>query len=185
MDCDVSVGGNQTNELLHLVATKKNSSINTGGQVQINEISGGKTLHILLADDDEDDRQFFTDAVSSIAPAVKLTIVQDGEELINKLKRNIAELPDFIFLDLNMPFKNGMECLKEIKSVEFLKNIPILIYSTSINKDQVETTYQNGANLYIQKPSSFEGIITMLNTIFSFDPAKWFNQPTREKFLLK
>ena len=186
MDCKAKVGGKQIDELLHLVAQMKNSNIiKTGNQVQIQQISGGNKLHILLADDDEDDRQFFTDAVNSIVPSAKLSIVNDGEELISKLKKNKTELPDFIFLDLNMPFKNGLECLKEIKSVEFLKDIPILIYSTSINKDQVETTYRNGANMYIQKPASFQGIISMLNTIFSFDAAKWFNQPAREKFLLK
>ena len=142
-------------------------------------------LHILLADDDEDDRQFFMDAIKTVAPSVKLTTVHDGEELLSKLKKNKTELPDFIFLDLNMPYKNGLECLKEIKTMEFLRNIPVLIYSTSTNKEQIETTYLNGANMYIQKPASFEGIIRVLKTIFSFDASKWFQQPMRDKFILK
>ena len=153
--------------------------------MQIKNILGKTNLHILLADDDEDDRQFFIDAVSSIAPSVKLTTAHDGEELINKLKKNKSELPDFIFLDLNMPYKNGLECLKEIKSMELLKNIPVLIYSTSANKDQIDTTYRNGATMYIEKPASFDGIIRVLKTIFSSDPSKWFKQPAREKFILK
>ncbi len=144
-----------------------------------------KDIHVLLADDDEDDRQFFTDAINVVAPRLKLSTVQDGEELIKRLKKNTTELPDVIFLDLNMPYKNGIECLKEIRSLDFLRKIPILIYSTSTNTDQVENTYLNGANLYIQKPANFEGIIRILKTIFSFDKSRWFEQPSREKFLLK
>ncbi len=145
----------------------------------------GRDMHILLADDDEDDRMFFKDAIVTVAPAVKLTTVHNGEELLNILKKNLVELPDFIFLDLNMPYKNGLECLKEIKTLDFLKSIPVLIYSTSANKDQVDTSYLNGANMYIQKPMSFDGIIRILQTIFSFDPTRWFDQPAREKFILK
>jgi len=156
-----------------------------GNYAETKDVLEGSNFHILLADDDEDDRQFFTDAVNFVAPSVKLTTVHDGEELINNLKKNNSELPDFIFLDLNMPYKNGLECLKEIKSMEFLKDIPVLIYSTSTSKDQIETTYQNGANMYIQKPASFDGIIRVLKTIFSVDPSKWFKQPAREKFILK
>ena len=107
-----------------------------------------KEIHVLLADDDEDDRQFFTDAINVVAPRLKLSTVQDGEELIKRLKKNTTELPDVIFLDLNMPYKNGIECLKEIRSLDFLRKIPILIYSTSTNTDQVENTYLNGCLLY-------------------------------------
>ena len=154
--------------------------------MKLKEFLGVNDLHILLADDDEDDRQFFMDAVRTIAPASKLTTVYDGEELISKLKKNKSELPDYIFLDLNMPYKNGLECLKEIKSMDFLRNIPVLIYSTSTSKEQIETTYMNGANLYIQKPASFEGIVRVLKTIFSLGASKWFHQqPVRDNFILK
>ena len=154
--------------------------------MNIKEFLGVKNWHILLADDDEDDRQFFLDAVKAVTPFSKLTTAHDGDELISKLKKNKSELPDCIFLDLNMPYKNGLECLKEIKSMDFLKNIPVLIYSTSMNKEQIETTYKYGANLYIQKPASFEGIIRVLKTIFSLDGNNWLQQqPMRDKYILK
>ncbi|MDQ3051498.1 MAG: response regulator [Bacteroidota bacterium] len=164
---------------------KQRKAVEEKTHEDITNLIGDSELHILLADDDEDDRQFFTDALTMIAPSLKLTTVQDGEELIKKLKKSKSELPDFIFLDLNMPYKNGLECLKEIKSMDTMKNIPVLIYSTSTNSDQIETTYQNGANLYIQKPNNFDGIIRVLKTIFSVDSSCWFQQPAREQFLLK
>ena len=141
--------------------------------------------HILLADDDDDDRMFFSDAITTIAPSVKLTEAINGDDLINILKRNDFHLPDLIFLDLNMPYKNGLECLKEIRSTDILKNIPILIYSTSVNRDHVDISYLNGANMYIQKPVSYDGIKRILKTIFSVNPMDWFHQPPREKFILK
>lgn len=172
--------------LFHLFSNGRiNKDTLIKNQALLLELEGKQDLHVLLADDDEDDRQFFTDAINVVAPKLKLTTVQNGEELIYKLKNKITDLPDVIFLDLNMPYKNGMECLKEIKSVEALKNIPVLIYSTSAHRDQVEITYRNGANLYIQKPSSYEGIIRVLKTIFTLPVSEWFEQPSREKFVLK
>lgn len=164
---------------------KQHKTVKEKTQVEIADLIGSSYMHILLADDDEDDRQFFTDALAAIAPSLKLTTVQDGEELIKNLMKSKTHPPDFIFLDLNMPYKNGLECLKEIKSMDAIKNIPVLIYSTSTNSDQIETTYQNGANLYIQKPNNFDGIIRVLKTIFSVDASRWFKQPAREQFLLK
>src|SRR4030095_3421912 len=141
--------------------------------------------HILIADDDEDDRMFFSDAITAIAPSAKLTEAFNGDDLITKLMRHDFDLPDLIFLDLNMPYKNGLECLKEIRSTELLKSLPILIYSTSLNRDHVDISYLNGANMYIQKPVSYDGIKRILKTIFSLHPLDWFQQPPREKFILK
>lgn len=173
------------NSLAHFFSDLKNRKYGQKDQELYKTLAAYSNLHILLADDDEDDRQFFSEAIASIAPDLKLTTVQNGDELLKKLKKNRLDLPDFIFLDLNMPYKNGLECLKEIKSLDFLNKVPVLIYSTSAHSDQVETTYLNGANLYVQKPSSFEGITRVLKTIFSFDPSRWFEQPVRDKFILK
>ena len=145
----------------------------------------GNELHVVLADDDEDDRLFFSDAITAVAPSLKLTTALDGEDLIKILKTVRNEPPDFIFLDLNMPYKNGLECLKEIKSSESWKSIPVIIYSTSVNIDQVDTSYEHGANLFIQKPTNHGGIVQVLSTIFSTDPQMWIVQPERENFVLK
>jgi CheY-like chemotaxis protein len=147
-------------------------------------IAGKNPLHVLLADDDDEDQEFFSSALNSIAPSIRLTKAVNGEELMNLLKDN-RDLPDLIFLDLNMPCKNGLESLMELKQVENLKNIPVLIYSTSAHGEQIEQTYLHGANLYVQKPHSFADIIKVLNEIFSFNLKDLISQPPRSKFVLK
>jgi CheY-like chemotaxis protein len=90
-----------------------------------------KALHVLLADDDEDDRLFFKEAIDDIKMRTIVTIVNDGIELMEYLNNPEISLPDVIFLDLNMPRKNGMQCLEEIRNDKILKNLTIAIYSTS------------------------------------------------------
>lgn len=113
-------------------------------------------LHILLADDDESDRLLFTEAFAELKIKTVVSIVHNGIELMELLNMENTRLPHLLFLDLNMPQKNGLECLKEIKSNEKLKDISIAIYSTSENKNDVEETFQHGANVYITKPSDFK-----------------------------
>lgn len=115
-----------------------------------------KNLNIVLADDDADDCQFFKAAVEEILPSTKLTIVNDGEQLMSCLDEKKEELPDVIFLDINMPRKNGLECLAEIKENLKLKNIPVVMFSTSNSWDTINQLFQTGANVYIHKPSDFE-----------------------------
>jgi CheY-like chemotaxis protein len=113
-----------------------------------------KPLHILLADDDEGDRLLFTEAFSALDIKTAVRTVNNGMELMSELKNN-GDPPHLIFLDLNMPLKNGIECLKEIRSDEKLKNISIAIYSTSDNIKDIEEAFRNGANVYITKPNHF------------------------------
>ncbi|MEP7171070.1 MAG: response regulator [Bacteroidota bacterium] len=166
-------------------ALKNDGKINEEHQKELASLIGNTPLHVLLADDDEDDREFFKEAVQAVAPSVKVTTTNDGEEMINLLNETQKDLPDLIFLDLNMPCKNGFECLEELKNNEKLKNIPVLIYSTTANIEQVDHTYKKGANLYIQKPHSFDGIKNMLKKIFAFNIEDLFPQPQREKFVLR
>jgi len=111
---------------------------------------------ILLADDDEIDRLFFKDAISELKIECKLTTVNDGVELMDFLTRNDVELPYLIFLDINMPRKNGMKALQEIRGNEKLKDLFIIIYSTSNAKRDIEEAFLKGANGYIIKPGDFE-----------------------------
>ncbi|MCW3101663.1 MAG: response regulator rcp1 [Bacteroidetes bacterium] len=110
-----------------------------------------KNLHFLLADDDKDDRSFFEMVLSALAPEVKLTTVQDGEELMEFLLKNSSRLPDVLFLDINMPRKNGAECLQEIMQNEMLKALPVIMYSTSLHPEVAEQFHKDGAWYYIQK----------------------------------
>lgn len=118
-------------------------------------------LNILLADDDTDDRFFFTKALKEIPLSTQLTTVHDGEELMNYLGDNSKNLPNILFLDLSMPRKTGFECLHEIKDNEKLKDIPVVMFSTSFpsnntyEQGMIETLKDIGAQDYIRKPGNF------------------------------
>lgn len=112
-------------------------------------------LSILLADDDEVDRLIFKEAFLELKIKTIVKTVNDGVALMQWLNEKHEHLPHLLFLDLNMPRKNGLECLKEIRSNEKLKNISVAIYSTSNNEKGMEETFRNGANVYITKPSDF------------------------------
>ncbi|MBL0048202.1 MAG: response regulator [Bacteroidetes bacterium] len=119
-------------------------------------------LSILLADDDKDDRYFFEKALKELSIPTLINSVNDGEQLMLYLVKHAANLPDVLFLDLSMPRKNGFECLSEIKENQVLKNIPVIMFSTSYTKDfnyeknMIETLQKIGAQDYIRKPDNFE-----------------------------
>lgn len=111
-------------------------------------------IRILLADDDSDDREFFTEVMTETIPNALITTAANGSDLISAITDGSC-LPDIIFLDLNMPCKNGQECLKEIKKMKQLRNIPVVMYSTSSSRTDVENAYKEGANLYVKKPNTY------------------------------
>lgn len=119
-------------------------------------------LRILLADDDESDRYIFNEALLEIETNCSIHNVKNGIELLEYLQNDAVILPDILFLDLNMPRKNGLECLKEIRSNEKFKKISIAIYSTSVAEKDVNETFINGANIYIKKPNNFASLKQLL-----------------------
>lgn len=138
-------------------------------------------FYILLADDDKDDRFFFEKALKGLAIATHLKTVVDGEQLISYL--SVAErLPDVLFLDLNMPRKNGLECLSEIKRNPKLKEIPVVIYSTSLLDEVADVLYKNGAHYYLHK-CDFDELTKSIQKVFDL-LKKNSNQPARDKFIL-
>ena len=141
--------------------------------------------HIILADDDEDDRDFFSDAFEDLKIKTKINLYNDGLELMNYLTLPNSILPDILFLDLNMPFKSGLECLYEIKANEKLKNIAIAIYSTSASDEDVEATFVSGANIYIKKPSNFDALKKILNEVITINWQYQTSGLNRDNFLLK
>lgn len=114
-----------------------------------------KSYNLLLADDDLDDCNFFKEALEELNLTTSIRIVNDGVELMQLLLQNGFLLPDVIFLDINMPQKNGFECLLEIKRNDKLKQIPVIIISTSFDKKAVDQFYEKGAHYYIRKPTEF------------------------------
>jgi CheY-like chemotaxis protein len=144
-----------------------------------------KTLQILLADDDEADRLLFKDAFAELTLKTKVQMVKNGVELMEWLNKDDIRLPHLLFLDLNMPLKNGIECLKEIRSTEKLKNISVAIYSTSDNAKDMEETFLNGANIYITKPSDFGMLKQTLNKAVSVAHIYEGNPFNKDNFFLK
>lgn len=142
-----------------------------------------KQFHLLLADDDQDDRFFFNKALQEVPIPANLTTVKDGENLMRYLSKNSKELPDALFLDLNMPRKNGTECLIEIKSNKILKELPVIIYSTSHPEDVADLLYENGAHYYIRK-ASFAELEKALQRILTLMIEKKFTRPSRNQFIL-
>ena len=140
---------------------------------------------IFLADDDADDRKFFEDALKQVTIPTNLTLVSDGLELMSNLEIvNEPPPPDIIFLDLNMPRKNGFQCLEEIRNTPKLKDIPVVIFSTTANEEAVNKTYLHGANHYICKPASFMLLIKAVETVLTLD--MWQKpQPRKEEFVLE
>jgi len=119
-------------------------------------------LNILLADDDADDRLFFVNALKVIPIDTHLIAVHDGEQLMDYLGDSSNKLPDILFLDLSMPRKTGFECLTEIKENVKLKDIPVIVFTTSFvrgiefEQSLINTLSKIGALEYIRKPGDFE-----------------------------
>jgi DNA-binding response OmpR family regulator len=112
-------------------------------------------ITIFLAEDDEDDAILFSDAISELLSDFDLTILCNGEKLMKHLE-TIQFLPDIIFLDLNMPVKNGFECLTEIKSHSSWKGIRTIILSTTSDDAQIKYCYSLGADMFLTKPHSYD-----------------------------
>ena len=141
-------------------------------------------LHILLADDDEDDRLFFKDAIDEVKVKTIVTTVNDGVELMDFLNKAEIQLPNVVFLDLNMPRKGGMECLKEIRENNKLKDLSIAIYSTSASEEDIEETFVKGANIYIKKPNDFAELKRILGEVISLNWQYHTSGLNKENFLL-
>jgi CheY-like chemotaxis protein len=118
----------------------------------------GKTV-LMIVDDDKDDRFFFQLAVKELGKDFECIMAENGLDAIEKLK-GMERLPDFIFLDLNMPLMNGKECLCVLKKDDRLKKIPVIMYSTSGFSEDIDTTQKLGAAYYLPKPANIVNLPT-------------------------
>jgi CheY-like chemotaxis protein len=135
------------------------------------------TLAILMADDDADDRKFTKDALTASRLVNDLRFVEDGVQLMDYLRgRGVytapgsAPRPGLILLDLNMPKKDGREALKEIKSDPALRQIPVIVLTTSKAEEDIFRSYECGANSFISKPVTFEGLVKVMEQLGRY----WF-----------
>jgi CheY-like chemotaxis protein len=133
-----------------------------------------KPITVLFADDDPDDRLLLKQAFESAELMNDLRCVKDGEELLDYLylrsgyKEGNAPRPNLILLDFNMPRKNGREVLKEIKADPDLKQIPLVILSTSKHDEDILYSYRTGANSYLTKPVTFTGLVQMVKRLITY-----------------
>jgi CheY-like chemotaxis protein len=134
--------------------------------------SGSRPLTILLADDDEEDRELARDALQNSRLANEMKFVFDGQDLLDYLRREgrwagpdvQAPRPGIILLDLNMPRKDGREALAEIKADESLRRIPVVVLTTSKDESDVLSTYDLGVSSFITKPVTFGGLVDVMRT---------------------
>jgi CheY-like chemotaxis protein len=122
---------------------------------------------VLFIEDDEDDRTIFDEATSLIDPSIKRLYVTNGLEALQLLRSEAAIIPDLIFLDINMPVMNGMECLVELKKMETLQQVPVIVCSTSIYAGDQQQCEELGADFYLVKPNTLLQMSTALQFVFS------------------
>ena len=126
----------------------------------------------------------FEDALKELSIPNQLTLANDGLELMSQLEiLPTHPPPQVIFLDLNMPRKNGFECLTEIRRTPKMKDIPVVILSTTASDDVVDKTYQQGANYFICKPRSFSLLVKVIEILLTLE-LRQTRQPPKEKFVL-
>jgi CheY-like chemotaxis protein len=136
-----------------------------------------KSVIILMADDDPDDRLLTQEALEESRLTNRLYFVEDGEDLLDYLFRRgkysdikSSPRPGIILLDLNMPKKDGREALKEIKADPNLRQIPIVVLTTSKAEDDIYRSYDLGANSFITKPATFESLVEVMKNVGKY----WF-----------
>jgi len=146
-----------------------------------------KHLDLLLAEDDTDDCVLFESALESSSFDTTLKFVYDGEQLMKLLLLDSYVLPDVLFLDLNMPRKNGLECLSEIRHYERIRALPVVIFSTSYDESIVNLIYKNGAIYYFSKPPEFSQLRKLIQkalTLIAQNTSIAVTQPIRGNFVL-
>lgn len=142
------------------------------------------TRHILLADDDKDDSLLFQEVLDELPLSTHLTTVFNGEQLMQLLNETVEQLPDVLFLDLNMPRKNGFDCLLEIKHSEKLKLLSVIIFSTSYEPEVVSLLYKNGAQYYIRKPNSYMQLKKIIYQALNLTAKTDIEYPLQDEFVL-
>lgn len=135
------------------------------------------TPDILYVEDDEDYAFFMQNAIQEIKDNLNLDIVEDGTKALAKLQlfAESKTKPKLILLDLNLPGLSGLDLLKLIRDIPYLKTTPIILFSTSDNPDDVKASIEFGANAYLTKPDGYDNLVKCVHSLHDF----WFNQYLR------
>lgn len=141
-------------------------------------------ISILLADDDKADCLLFQEALEELPVTAQLTIVYNGEELLDELANSESKLPDVLFLDLNMPRKNGFAALGAIKRDAKLQRLPVVIFSTTSELEAVKQVFKDAAHYYICKPDNFSDLKKMIYEALTLITQKGNPLPLIESFMI-
>lgn len=138
-------------------------------------------LNVLLVDDDSEESYLFNEALEHGHLNIRLSRANDGNDLIAYLLNKPA--PDLVFMDINMPYKDGLEALTEIRSNPKFNTLPLIIYSTTKNEDSINACYEKGANMFVIKPNDFDEMVQVVRKVCTYD---WKNaaKPSREDFVV-
>ncbi|HEY6901475.1 MAG TPA: response regulator [Puia sp.] len=128
----------------------------------------------LLIDDDSDDRELFTEALSLVEPGIICEMATDAEEGLARLRKS-DEAPDLIFLDINLPAMNGWQFLSKLKTEDGLSHIPVIMYSTSSNARDRKTALELGALCFITKPDAFRSLKGILGVVVEYANKKAYD----------
>lgn len=146
------------------------------------ELNNSKICNILLAEDDEDDFYFFSMALSSLEGSFQLLRTCNGIMFSSLIQASIDT--DVIFLDINMPYKNGITCLKEIRSIKDYNSVKVVMYSAADNVKEIDRCYSMGANFYLVKPSFYSCVQQQLKELFQNEYFIKDTKPPREEFVI-
>lgn len=124
---------------------------------------------ILLVEDDADDRMLFSDALNELSANVALRTASHCDDGIDSIIPPHDALPDLVVMDINLPGKNGLECLQDIRNHARLKQLPVVILSTDTDEEVIKDAYRKGANFYIAKPNSFQALKQEVKRLITTD----------------
>ena len=141
----------------------------------------GNSRDILLAEDDIDDVTIFEMALRHLELSYILRHAENGELLFVLLKDRI---PQILFLDINMPCKDGVACIIEIRKNREYDNLPVVMYTSNLSEKIIDECFSNGANLYITKTNRFTALTEKLKKVFAIDWDDYLHYPPQSHFIL-
>ncbi len=143
-----------------------------------------RKINILLADDDKADCLLFQEALGELPISTRLTTVNNGEQLMETITKKGSKLPDVLFLDLNMPRKNGFASLGQIKRSTELQKLPVVIFSTASDIETIKQVYRDAAHYYISKPTDFSQLKKVIYEALTLITQKNNSLPLEENFMI-
>jgi len=141
-------------------------------------------IKILLADDNANEYIFFKHALSKVNTPIEIRSLKGGVELLDYLSAPESQLPDIFFLDINMPMKNGKDCLASIRDSDKYRHLPVVMYSTSDTRSDIDESYELDADLYLVKPAELDDLRLLLTYVIDKYQKNELKRPERSDFVL-